>query len=198
MTAQINDTFRYHNELYDIAAIQFPEDFFDIERLAITPEATNTACWRGYVAGFSLQQNKLVLHTLDTNNSNGKATPVAINDIMPEIVKPDGLVDDYKQFRKWYYRDINLVIPYSGSILITNEFIEERYVHMGFQSPLSYHQVIELTFTGGSFVKENDLSQTAAMLRETQQLESREEQLARLPVWICECFDLSYKTKWDF
>jgi len=47
------------------------------------------------------------------------------------------------------YRDLNIVIKYTGKVLITDDFIWERYVHMGFHSPLSYRKVIELTFDNG-------------------------------------------------
>jgi len=43
-------------------------------------------------------------------------------------------------------------IEYTGSILLADDFIRERCVHMGFQSPLSYRKVIEFNFQDGHFI----------------------------------------------
>lgn len=198
MTAQINDIFLYEDIEYDLSAIEFPGRFFSVKRLGITPMSPHTACWRGYVATFSIHKDKLVLKALDTNNGNGKAEPVAINRIMPEITKPEKLSKDYGEWRDWQYRDVNKIIRYTGRVMITDDFIQERYIHMGFQSPLSYRKVIELTFDKGKFIGGNDLSETIAKMRETHEMESRESQLARLPLWIEDCFNLGYDTKLDF
>lgn len=198
MTMQANDRFVYDDKSYSISAIQFPKLFFDIHKIGIYPGATSSACWRGYVATFCLHENFLVLKALDTNNNNGRSVPVAINGIMPKVVKEDGLIDKYKNSREWHYCDVNLKIPYSGNILITDDFIHARYVHMGFQSPISYRKVIELSFNDGELVDTKDISDLVAQIRETHPLESREAQVARLPVWIDECFDLSYRVKFNF
>ena len=87
------------------------------------------------------------------------------------------------------------MMKYTGGLVITRDLIRDRYVHMGFQSPLSYTEVIELRFKKGVLVEENDLSEYIAELRETQQRETHEQQLMRLPFWIAECFDLSYMAK---
>ena len=173
----------------------FPHDFFNIQQIGINPEEESSACWRGYVAEFSIYDNNLILKNLNTNNSNGNALPVEVNGVMPDVEIPDGLVEGYREWRNWHYRDVHLIIPYSGSILITDEFIRKRYIHMGFQSPLSYRKVIELSFDNGNFIEKRDLSKIFAKLRKIINMESHEEQLARLPLWIEECFDLSYNTK---
>ena len=198
MTAQINDIFSYEDDEYNISAIEYPGRFFSIKRLGITPMSPHTACWRGYVATFSIYNDKLVLKALDTNNSNGEAQPVTINRIMPTVIKPETSSVDYDGWRDWQYRDINKVIRYTGRVMITDDFIHERYIHMGFQSPLSYKKVVELTFDKGHLTGANDLSETVANLRKTQEMESRDSQLARLPLWIEDSFDLGYNTKFNF
>ena len=197
MSGQINDTFSYEDNDYSISAIEFPGRFFSIKRLGITPMSPHTACWRGYVATFSIHNDKLVLKALDTNNSNGEAQPVAINGIMPVVIQEKTSNKDYSGWRDWQYRDVNKIIRYTGRVMITDDFIQERYVHMGFQSPLSYRKVIELSFDKGKMTGTNNLSETVANLRETQEMESRDSQLARLPLWIEDCFDLGYNTKFS-
>lgn len=195
MTAQIEDTFIHKRKSYSISAIQTPSDFFNIQKIGIDPEGTSTACWRGYVAEFSIHEDKLVLKNLDTNNSNGKAFPIAINGVMPEIEKSEGLVEAYKEHREWHYKNVNLILPYTGGILITDKFIRNRYIHMGFQSPLSYEVVIELYFENGVLIKEKDLSEEFAVLRKNKPVGS-DNKFSCLPQWIEQCFDLSYKSKY--
>ena len=89
MTGQINDKFTYRQQEYMISAIEKPRMFFNIKKLGIDPEPLHTACWRGYIAGFSIVDSSLALCSLETNNSNGKATPVPINGKLPEVITPE-------------------------------------------------------------------------------------------------------------
>jgi hypothetical protein len=196
MTAQIDDKFIYKGKSYSVSAVENPDKFFDFQYLGIAPEAESTACWRGYVAEFSIDEKQLVLKNLSTNNGNGKSPIPVINGTEPLIVKPKGLVHEYSAWRNLLYKNVNLPLHYSGAVLITDQFIEERYVHMGFQSPLSYEVVIELIFDNGIFNEENNLSNIAAVKRDNEQPEDHNSRFTRLPSWIEECFDLSYKTKW--
>lgn len=196
MTAQIDDIFEYNNRSYSISAIEHPAEFFVIQKIGIDPEMTSTACYRGYVASFKLLGKTLVLHTLDTNNSNGKAQPVTLNNVHPDITTPKGLVADYLQWRDWHYRSVDLPIRYTGSILITDDFIHHMYVHMGHQSPLSYREVIELTFHCGDLVRTEDLSRLAQRLRDEEVGRPKEERI-RFPSWIERSFDRGYIAKWD-
>jgi hypothetical protein len=191
MTAQINDRFNYKGKSYRISAIQYPEKFFNIKKLKIKHQWINTACRRGYVAEFSIYENNLALTTLMTN-VHRKTKPIAINGIMPRI---DIDNDKDYEFREWDYQNINLKLNYSGSIIITDGFIRERYVHMGFQSPFSYEVVIELSFKDGVLIKSNDMSQIAKQMRETQTSKIDKSGFKCLG-WIADCFDLDYKTKW--
>ena len=182
MTAQINDVFRYKGDMYSISSIMNERDFFDIKLLGISPMSTNTANYRGYRAEFGLLKDQLILEALATKKSCGVAEPIAINGVLPEVTEPDVFGHE------WHYHEVNLILPYSGTILITSDFIMERYVHMGFQSPLSYRRVIELVFQDGKLSKEADHSETADILRTTTKQETRDELLGRLPIRVKESF----------
>jgi hypothetical protein len=118
---------------------------------------------------------------------------------MPEVIKPEGFVDDYLNFRRYEYNDIDFVIKYNGSIIITSDFIISRYVHMGFQSPFSYKNVILLTFGNGDFSNFNDLSNKAASIRENNdiskinenELDDKEWIIHKMK-WINDSFDISF------
>ena len=61
--------------------------------------------------------------------------------------------------------DLNHVMDYSGSILIANGFIDKYFVPFGFQLPHAFRKVYELTFRHGLFVRVEDKSEAARMLR---------------------------------
>lgn len=190
MTAQINDKFIFNGHSYDISAIQLPCEFFCIEKLGIFPTEKTTACWRGYVAEFAILENRLVLKDLTTNNGKRDVEPVVLNGISPFIIGSE-------KYQDWYYENINLEISYSGAILITDGFLREYYVHMGFQSPFSYTKVVELIFEHGLLISTNDLSDVATKFREEVATENHESRMKNIPLWINECFDLSYHIKWN-
>jgi hypothetical protein len=91
MSGQVSDKFQYKNAEYDISAIEFPEKFFDIGSFGLNPTSESTACWRGYVATFTINNNKLVLYKLDTNNGNRKNDKIIpVNGIFPKAIESEG------------------------------------------------------------------------------------------------------------
>jgi len=166
MTAQADDRIFYNDYEYRISAVQYPQALFDIKSLGISPIWESTACYRGYEATFSVLEGSLVLKSLDTNNgNNGSAKPVVINGFLPDVINPNSVNEDFIDFRLWRYRDINLPIPYTGSILISDNFIDDRYVHGGHQSVINHDTVIKLKVVDGSLIEEKDISDYIAYLR---------------------------------
>ena len=202
MTAQVSDGFVYNEKSYGISAIEDVELFskhFNIKSFGLKPTSPDTACWRGYVAEFAIKNSMLVLNTLETNNGNDKNNIIPeINGRTPKIDKPEGLVDGRLDYRKLMYTDIDFPILYTGGILITDGFLMEYYVHMGFQSPFAYETVIELIFKEGKHIATNDLSEVAAKKRaKTTPDEEKSEDWENLPQWIEDRFDLSYSKRWE-
>jgi len=198
MTAQINDDFLYNEHRFNISAIEFPEKFFDVKEFGVKPVFVHTACWRGYLAEFSILNGTLILKNFNTNSIDKNYQPIAINGVLPKVYKRNS--SNFSRFLKGnvQYKDLNMVIPYNGRVLITDVFIRERYVHMGFHSPLNYVIVIELTFDNGMLTNSVDLSDVVAILREKQELEPEGSKYSRLPSWIEDSFDLSYDKKFNF
>ncbi|GBU29038.1 hypothetical protein R84B8_02600 [Treponema sp. R8-4-B8] len=171
----------------------------DIYSLGIKPIASSTACWRGFVATYAINRGNLVLKKLYTNNGKGNDIPL-INNKSPERATQKVLADCYKNtLVDFTYKNVNLFIPYTGSILITRNFIRERYVHMGFQSPFSYEIVIQLTFKDGKFISSKDLSDIAKSVREKKiKLPERnddEDYTISMMNWVNDCFDISFDIK---
>ncbi len=167
MTAQWNDNFLYNDVDFSISGISEGE-LFNPNILNLEPVGTCTACWRGYVAGFSLSHSILVLKTLEINLFRDvrddcgylqeKKGPV-ING-----VKPNAAQQKFKLFNN-YYCDLNYRIDYTGGLLLANDFIQDLYVHMGFHPAWKYKKVIELIFEDGVLIKELDHSEKMAKFR---------------------------------
>jgi hypothetical protein len=201
MTAQMNDKFIFHRKGYALSAIEFPDKFLDIYSLGFKPTEFSTACWRGYIAAFSIYKKNLVLKDLYTNNGNDlKNEAPKLNNKLPEISINENWVNEEikTKRREFTYSDINLIIPYTGSILITRDFIRGLYVHMGFQSPFKYKTVIQLTFDNGKFKSSKNISKIAKLIRENKFKVSErnydDDEISTLK-WINDCFDLSYDIK---
>jgi hypothetical protein len=166
MTGQIHDTFKYKKKNCDISGIENPDKFFHFEKLGISPTPTSSACWRGYIACFTINDdNLLVLKHLNTNNGNVAGRIPEINGKAPDEIPHMGLADEYTY---------------------------DRYVHMGFQSPLSYKIVFELGFENGVLIRETNLSKLAKAQRKNTPKIDEEEKWRNLPKWIDDQFDLSY------
>jgi hypothetical protein len=197
MSGQVNDKFEYENDVYSISAIEFPNNFFTIESFRLKPIWENTACWRGYVATFTIKNNKLILNKLSTNNGNRKNDKViSLNGKFPSVIKPRNLVDGYKDFRKYEYINVDYILKYTGSIIITNKFIWDQYIHTGFQSPGGYNNVIQITFDNGEFVEVNDLLKIATSICDNKiKLALNNTKRKNLMQWIDDYFYISfYKT----
>ncbi|MDO5566151.1 MAG: hypothetical protein Q4G59_05795 [Planctomycetia bacterium] len=251
MTVQVHDQFEYQNDLYRISAVSDELHFFEIGDVGLFTMFSNTACWRGYVAIFAIDDAKrLVLKTLHANPVNfntpdGKKLILLleertrlleeyqqkcstsleerildlnrkigfytnwkrenacktiedapkINNIIPKKRPEDNSQNSSLYFYEDYlYENIQVPISYTGSLLICKDFIEDCYVHMGFQSPMSFKTVIELEFEQGKLRKETDRSEQAERYRNSEK-PSRNENMVQ---WIDECFDLGFSAKWNF
>ena len=201
MSGQMKDIFIYKDEEYSISAIEFPKLFLDVNKLRIEPIEFHTACWRGYIATFAVsERNQLVLHHLYTNNGNKRNSKASlINNKLPKVTIPQNLSKSFENYKEYHYNNIDFSINYSGSIIITNDFISEKYVHMGFQSPFSYEILIQLTFKDGKLIASRNLSDIAKLIREKEikppERNNDENHISNMLNWINDCFDISFAKK---
>ena len=153
LTGQVSDEFRYNGEVFSLVGINgkglyTPTDF------GMTTTMASTACWRGYQMFYDCVDGKLILDTMFAN---------------PTELKPVNGIEPQKPKESWMfnhvYENLGLKTKFSGRILLGKDFIQEMYVHMGFQSPESYQIVIEIEVKDGDVVKETDLSSIMAERR---------------------------------
>jgi hypothetical protein len=153
LTGQIADEFRYNGEIYSLVGINgnglyTPMDF------GMTTTMASTACWRGYQMLYDCIDGKLIFDAMFVNPREVKP----VNGIEPRHPGDDWIF-------KYVYENLGLKTKFTGRLLLGKDFIDEMYVHMGFQSPESYRTVIELEVKDGNVVTATDLSSRMAERR---------------------------------
>lgn len=183
MTAQINDTFFYQDELYAVAGISEGE-LFDPAAFGLEPTGTCSNCWRGWQAEYALAGRQLVLDVLNVNlfqpdrprGSYERVPGPPIGDVLPvagdQNDHEDGDVGAGRRRASRYssrfnncYLDLGHPLTYTGGLLLATGFIKDLYVHMGFHPAWKYEKVVELVFEGGVLQKACDRSAEMAELR---------------------------------
>lgn len=153
MTAQIQDKVKYQDDLFAIVGLKgeslpAPQDF------GMTPIPISTTCYRGYYAGYALINEHLCLTSLTLKEQTNTYTP---------IDNQAGQWDTNTSSRS--YHGLSLPTTFSGRLLLGRGFINSMYIHMGFQKPVAYQQVIELWLHHGQLIDYFDLSKKVAQQR---------------------------------
>ncbi|HOP62558.1 MAG TPA: hypothetical protein PK358_10845 [Spirochaetota bacterium] len=165
MTLQIPDGYEYSDKVFDLVSSSGRGYIFNPEDYDFTPRSTCTASHRGFRSVFGLNNGHLFLVQLDISlysvEEEGwipeKGMP--LNGVEPEFGQSSSIFNNM-------YRNVNLPLDYSGTILIADEFVQELYVHIGFPMAWKYEKVIELTFKSGKLLQEEDRSDEMKILRE--------------------------------
>jgi hypothetical protein len=145
VTAQIHDKVHYRFVEYSLLGadggrLPTPFDF------GILPTMMHTGCVRGYLLAFAIESERLFLREMTVRSMDKTYPPIAGR--QPEISPYSDAV----------YKDLDLPLDFSGGMLLGTDFIRERYVHMGFQSPSSFRKVVGLRFERGKVIEMRDRS----------------------------------------
>jgi hypothetical protein len=151
MTAQEPDIFVLEGEEYQLIGIEGTDMPSPLE-FGMFPVEISTACYRGFISRYEFAEGQLFLVQMELRDIDDRYLPIC-------GVEP--------QVGKWsaYYRGLRVAVPFTGTIRLARDFIEERYVHMGFQRPTSYKTVLDLTLEEGKIKNTNDRSADVAELR---------------------------------
>ena len=109
------------------------------------PEMMGTGCYRGFYATYELTDKALFLLDLTLREMLGNYLP--INGVEPEKA-------DYQAT----YRNLHIEIPFTGKIRLAKDFIQELYIHMGFQKASAFKTVIDFTIKNGKIILIKDRS----------------------------------------
>jgi len=184
MTAQFPDIVDLDGRQYTIAGIS-GTGLFDPAEHGLRPVGKCSACWRGYICVYRIDERALVLDTLKANVDGPAAELFGV----PPGTDRDPPFDAV-------YHELDRKVPFTGGLLLGRSFIDELYVHMGFHPAWKYREVRELIFEDGVLVREANRSAEAAELRKAmagrplgpEDPASREE----IADWVRRCFDRDY------
>ena len=146
MTAQITDTFLFKGDEYSLIGMS-GGDPASPEQFGMQPEMIHTACYRGFYATYELTEEALYLREFVLREKNENYLPI-------EGIEPTD--ENYTAI----YHDLNVLIPFTGKIRLAKDFIEELYIHMGFQKPTAFKTVLEITLKDGKVVEVKDFYRT--------------------------------------
>lgn len=162
MTAQVNDTVMLKGQAFALIGVE-GKGLFQLSDVGLKAERMSTACHRGFFCVYIVKDSLLVLQELtfrvaylkELALKSGKETvfgriPQASGGWM------DGL----------FLGNLSEPIRFSGGLLLGDGFIQELYVHMGFQAPYKYQRVFELTLEGGVLLDVQDRSEQMAKIRQ--------------------------------
>lgn len=98
------------------------------------------------------------------------------------------------QLFRHVYRDLNLVIPYSGSLLVATGSPKEPSLRMGYHIVWKYEKVYDLTFESGHLIHHIDLSHRIAEIRKRVQAQEDSSESGitarkEMEEWIAHRFD---------
>jgi hypothetical protein len=185
MTAQIPDEFTYNGEKFSLVGLRgnglpTPEDF------GVHPYFRCTACWRGFVMKYQFTDNHLILDGMLVNVKK----PPKINGVEPQNAKETGnSIFDYS------YQNLNLKTEFTGSVLLAKDFIQQMYIHMGFQRPMAFRTVVEFQVENGDITEIRDLSKKMEKEREKniyKGAQPRSDSNEDIENWIKKTFSLDY------
>lgn len=154
MTAQMGDEFMIQDRSYTMAAASNPIPFTPKE-YGIIADACCTDCWRGFWCIYDFFDDELVLRDLYVNSKDRN---------YPEI-NGVSVLKESELYEYALYQNLQLRIPYTGNILVGNDFIWAHYVHMGLQRPWAYQSLFELVIEEGILLDVIDHSDLVQNLR---------------------------------
>ncbi|MFO0826166.1 MAG: hypothetical protein U0792_24125 [Gemmataceae bacterium] len=210
MTAQISDTFRYRKKPRSLAGVN-GSGLFDPAQQGVKAVGWSTACWRGFHCSYEVVDGALFLTQVNLGlgeediataargkgpklfgkvprlyTIHGRSTNLRTGEVKTSWESSDFVVDDLWE-----------VVPFTGGLLLGDEFIREMYVHMGFHPAYKFRVVHELVFDAGRLMEEHDRSAQMTEFREMLSARSLEPgsqaSRAELEAWVKRCFSLEYK-----
>jgi len=165
MTSQVHDRVRYRRLKYDLVGVK-GDGLFDPDHFGLVLGPGHSGCWRAYIATYKVTNGLLKMEKLDFHPGFDENYEPLTD--FPTIY--GGQAKQVGNGPEYHYPPDT--VPYTGGLLIGRGFIDELYVHMGFQGAWKFRQVHELVFDQGRLTEHRDL--TAAMEEYRRKLENRE------------------------
>jgi hypothetical protein len=210
MTAQMSDTFVYREKPFSLAGIN-GSGLFDPAQQGVKAVGWSTACWSGFHCSYEVADTSLFLTQVNLGLSHEDEAAVArgqgprLFGKAPHRYTEHGYRENARTGKvttSWESSDfvvdgLRELVPFTGGLLLGDDFIREMYVHMGFHPAYKFRVVHELVFDGGRLTEDHDRS--AAMAEVRDKLSSRAlkpgsgASEAEIEQWVARCFSLDYK-----
>ncbi|WP_426341355.1 hypothetical protein ACN9MZ_06220 [Pseudoduganella sp. S-14] len=163
MTTQVADGVIYDGRKFVLCGRNGPE-LFDPTIYGLVPAAPSTACYRGWMADFAVNdflmlKDLFIFHDAGLPVLNRSPNGPLVNSIAP--VDPNSWCGF-----NCLYQDVNLTTPFTGGLLIADGFIKQGGVNMGFHRFWEYEIVLELIFESGHLQSVEDKSAVARTVRQ--------------------------------
>lgn len=175
MTGQIDDQCKYDGREFSVAGIE-GRGLFNPAALGMSTVPLHTACWRGFYCLYQIEDGRLYLEELTLRTHEDRYVPI------------DGVLPAPDEYGRYIYRALRHPVDFSGKLLLAAGFIEELYVHMGFQGPSSYETVIELTLEQGLVTASRDRSEEMAAVRQAFKA-GGQSGITDIAEWIAKSFE---------
>ncbi len=186
MTAQMSDSFLLEEKKFSLVGVN-GSGLFNPSDYNMQPLPRITSCWRGYVCTYKTFHDKLLLDALLINLDHEGP---AINNIHP-VFSNQGTFNNT-------YKNLDLHLDFTGSILIAQGFIQQLYVHMGFHPAWKYETVFELNVSQGHVLETKDVSKEMAELRDKMSRgplqPNRDASKQEIENWIESTFKRNYRS----
>ena len=167
MTAQIPDTYIFHEDEYRYVASE-PRFDFTPRSLGLEPESISSACWRGFFCTYEISEKGFKLKDFYVHTKDDKYPSIDNNAELISHVGIRGIAGTITKEKNGYryYKDVYFPIDFTGSILVGKGFLKHYYLHLGYQRFYTYETLIEIVIANGKVVKMLDRSEIAKLCRE--------------------------------
>lgn len=153
MTAQVGDEIEFERETYDLA--DHHHSLFEPAQYGIFAIFMGTHSYRGYNCRYVIKDGALRLRRLYLGLSEAGRNR-ELGGVLPTHDPLQGC---------YVYDGLDLVVPFSGRLLISRDFISELHFHAPFQNAWKHRVAIEIVLEGGRVVSTTDCSELIRRIR---------------------------------
>lgn len=172
MTGQVSDRVLVDGEPWSLTGTT-GTGLFDPTLHGLRPMPLHTGCWRGYICTYEVTATDLRLRKLELGRLPGPdhdplagpfPTTAGGPTPFPAVLGVDPVDPDPPRGPATYEMDV--VVDFTGKLLLGADFLREHYVHMGFQPAWRFSRVLEVEVDRGIVVARRDRSAEIAAQRD--------------------------------
>lgn len=194
MTIQFNDTC-FHRKVKFAALYHVGRELFGPWDLGFTPVSSSTACYRGYVAHYSIIDAQLFLTSIHIGFWPGAALHVKIGEAPLVYGVPPSAQDTYG----FLFKGFQAPLKFDGALILGSRFIRDKHSQRSSLPLWDYKYVREVLFEKGHVTDDFDRSVEIADLRQ-KVIDNKNDppvsgmkMLRKLERWTNKCFSYEYR-----